>query len=1079
MFQVPSTSTPSTNFETIFAAALKAYKKQTKKDIAAHPLATELQSCDSSSAILAILRAQVQNFDQSQGADDSEKWTKWLDPTVNVLFAFSATLGNGVGVVFPPANAIFTGIGVLLQAIKDVRASKDALVDLFRRMEYFFKRLEAYIKVRPTAAMRDIIVEIMIEVISILGIVTKEIREGRTKRYFKKLIGRKDVEDALQLLDKLTQEEARMAAAESLTITRRIDERMEGVDERLEGVDDRVRAVDHNVIEGARATGVAIQLVANQVSDLKRNELRKDLRKWVAPPDPSVNFNVASSAHHEGTAAWCTGGNTLAEWKISGSLLWIHGKPGSGKSILSSAIIRDIKSISNAGAAFLAYFYFDFKDTSKQDSRALLSSLLVQLSDQSDILCDILSSLHSAHKQGSEQPTDESLAQCLKDMLTMTGQVPIYLVIDALDECPNDSGIPSSREKVMKLVKQLVGLQHPNLRLCVTSRPEFDIRTTLKPLATQQVSLHDESGQKQDINDYVTSVVRSDERMKRWRDNDKAMVIEKLTAKADGMFRWVFCQLEVLRICFPANLRHTLEELPKSLDGTYKRILNEINNANRVHAYRLLQCLTVALRPLRVEELAEVLAFDLTAGGIPKLNADWRWEDQEEAVLSACSSLVSGIVDDGSRVVQFSHFSVKEFLTSDRLASCMEEVSQFHIPLEPSNMILAQACLGVLLCLDDRTDYDSIPLYQYAAEWWVGHARVGNVESAIKDALDYFFDMDNPHFSALARIKHQRDLLRVSMDEKPTGVPRPAAPLYFAAWKGFRDLAKRLAIKHPQHVNQLGGYLGTPLHASLYDNWTPLHLALHAGHLESTKWLLNHGADVNSQKKDGWTPLHLAGDNLEACRLLLEHNAEVDSRDNEGLTPFLKACKKRSSPDILQLFLEHNADVRVCDDKGYTPLHFEAQNGLVEVAQILLQRNADVNSQTNHGSTPLLLASEYGHPDVVQLLLGHNADLDQRDADGDTPLHCAAIGGQLEVARILLKLDVEVNSRNEEGSTPLHLAARGSKSLRKGSAAVVQLLLEYGADVQARDFNGKTASEVARGLEQQEIVRLLSHHAAE
>src|SRR5580693_6816043 len=115
-------------------------------------------------------------------------------------------------------------------------------------------------------------------------------------------------------------------------------------------------------------------------------------------------------------------------------------------------------------------------------------------------------------------------------------------------------------------------------------------------------------------------------------------------------FRWVFCQLEVLRHCFPANLRHALEELPKSLDETYKRILGEINNANRVHAYRLLQCLTVALRPLRVEELAEVLAFDLTPGGIPKLNAAWRWEDKEEAVLSACSSLVSVVIDDGSRV---------------------------------------------------------------------------------------------------------------------------------------------------------------------------------------------------------------------------------------------------------------------------------------------------------------------------------------------------------------------------------------------------------------------------------------------
>jgi ankyrin repeat protein len=562
--------------------------------------------------------------------------------------------------------------------------------------------------------------------------------------------------------------------------------------------------------------------------------------------------------------------------------------------------------------------------------------------------------------------------------------------------------------------------------------------------------------------------------------------------------------LEVLRLCFPANLRHTLEELPKSLDGTYKRILNEINNANQVHAYRLLKCITVALRPLRVEELAEVLAFDLTAGRIPKLNADWRWEDQEEAVLSACSSLVSVIVDDGSRVVQFSHFSVKEFLTSDRPASCMEEVSQFHIPLEPSHAILARACLGVFLCLDDQTDEDSveeIPLYRYAAKYWVKHAGFGSVELQIKDTLDYFFDTDNPHFSALAQIEYPEDLLKVSMYDEPTGVPRPAAPLYFSAWMGLRGLVKHLIIRDPQHVTQLGGLYGTPLHASILggyfeisqlllehgadinsrcgDNWTPLHLALNTGQLESTKWLLNHGADVNSKTKGGWAPLHLAGNDLEACRMLLELNAEVNSWDNEGLTPFLRACKYGSNPDILQLFLEHNADVRVCDDKGNTPLHFAAENGNLEAVQILLERDADVNSQNGHKSTPLLLASELGHPDVVQLLLDHNADLSVSDADGDSPLHCAAIGGQLEVARILLKLDVEANSRNEEGSTPLHLASKCREEEEDGSAGVVRLLLEYGADVQARDHSGKTASEVARGPEQQEIVRLLSQPAAE
>jgi hypothetical protein len=203
--------------------------------------------------------------------------------------------------------------------------------------------------------------------------------------------------------------------------------------------------------------------------------------------------------------------------------------------LTSSVIIRDIKPMSDAGSAFLAYFYFDFKDTEKQDSRALLSSLLVQLSNQSDQFCDILHGIYSENKDGSQQPETASLLRCLKDMLAIAGPHPIYLVMDALDECPNDSGIPSSREKVLMTVKELVELRHPNLCLCVTSRPEYDICTTLGPLAMQQVSLHDEGGQKQDINDYIISVVHSDGKMKKWRDTERDMVVNKLTAKADGM----------------------------------------------------------------------------------------------------------------------------------------------------------------------------------------------------------------------------------------------------------------------------------------------------------------------------------------------------------------------------------------------------------------------------------------------------------------------------------------------------------------------------------------------------------------
>jgi hypothetical protein len=182
----------------------------------------------------------------------------------------------------------------------------------------------------------------------------------------------------------------------------------------------------------------------------------------------------------------------------------------------------------------MAYFYFDFKDTGKQDLRALLSSLLVQLSNQSNRCFDTLCVLYHAHFKYNK-PSEDSLVECLKTMLTISGEVPIYLILDALDECPNVSGTSSARENVLALVKDLVELRRPNLHLCITSRPEEDIRTALEPLATQQLSLDNQIGHKQDITDYVTFVVRSDRVMQRWGDEDRDAAIEKLTEKADGM----------------------------------------------------------------------------------------------------------------------------------------------------------------------------------------------------------------------------------------------------------------------------------------------------------------------------------------------------------------------------------------------------------------------------------------------------------------------------------------------------------------------------------------------------------------
>ena len=188
-----------------------------------------------------------------------------------------------------------------------------------------------------------------------------------------------------------------------------------------------------------------------------------------------------------------------------------------------------------AGLASLAFFYCDFREDQKKDLRGLLSSLIVQLCHQSDSYCDMLFNFYSDHANGSRQPSDNALAGCLKSLLQLPGQAPVYLIVDALDECPNTSAVPSPRGDVLNLIEELIKSQFPNLRICVTSRTETDIKDVLDPLIFRSISLHDESGQKQDIEYYIKSVINTHPQNRRWKAEHKQLVIDVLTKKADGM----------------------------------------------------------------------------------------------------------------------------------------------------------------------------------------------------------------------------------------------------------------------------------------------------------------------------------------------------------------------------------------------------------------------------------------------------------------------------------------------------------------------------------------------------------------
>ena len=424
--------------------------------------------------------------------------------------------------------------------------------------------------------------------------------------------------------------------------------------------------------------------------------------------------------------------------------------------------------------------------------------------------------------------------------------------------------------------------------------------------------------------------------------------------------------------------------------------MRNINQATRGYAHRLLQCLTVAVRPLRLEELAEVLAFDFddASGGIPRLNADWRREDQEQAVLSTCFSLITVVHDGESRVVQFSHFSVKEYLTSDRLAAAVGDISFHHIPLAPAHTILAQACLGVLLQLDDCTRESHVkrfPLVEYAARYWVDHAQFEGVSFRMKHGIEDLFDRDRPHFSRWIQVYD------IAHSVVPNDERLGATLLYYAALCGFSDVVEKILHELPEDVNARGGFWGTALHAASSRNrvktvqlllkrgadvndlgqrrWTPLHVASRYGNFEIAQWLLDYGADVNAKDKHHWTPLHGAANHgrFEVVRTLLRHNPDINAQNYIPCTPlYLASISKCVS--IVRLLLDSGANPNEGRKGHGTPLHQASYNGNLEIAHLLVEGGTDVAAEDETGRTAYQIALDQGHFEIAQLLSGHSIE---------------------------------------------------------------------------------------------------------
>jgi len=488
----------------------------------------------------------------------------------------------------------------------------------------------------------------------------------------------------------------------------------------------------------------------------------------------------------------------------------------------------------------------------------------------------------------------------------------------------------------------------------------------------------------------------------------------------------VDCQVVYICDCIPARIRHALAKLPGTLDETYERTLREINNANWEFAHRMFQFVAVASRPLMVEELAELLAFDFKSeeGSMPKFYTDWRLENPQE-VLSLCSSLLT-IVDHGhSPVIQFSHFSVKEFLTSTRLANAADVTSRrYHVSMTPAHALAAKACLGILLHLNEdvvtRDGPENFPLAIYAAEHWVHHAQFEDVSRIVEDGMKQLFNPRESHLAVCLWIydpcgsyypynqyvpRRKRNL----QAERP--FPPLRAPLHYAASWGLHSIIEFLVSDHSQDV-----------HCRDFINCsTPLHLASKNGHVEAARILIERGADMTAEDNDGESPLHLAlhQENVEVARMLIERGTAVAARNKVGDTP-LHLALRQTEMEVARMLIERGASMTAQNGVGETPFHRVLRHGEVDVARMFIEHGADMAAQNDDGETMLHLASRHGQMDFVRMLIAseHGADITTaQNKDGKTPFHLALDHGQVEVARMFIEHGVDMIAHNRDGGT--------------------------------------------------------------
>ncbi|EWY89573.1 hypothetical protein FOYG_10393 [Fusarium oxysporum NRRL 32931] len=790
------------------------------------------------------------------------------------------------------------------------------------------------------------------------------------------------------------------------------------------------------------------QVTKQSSRDIKSlsSSVRDDaISRWLNSTDPSVDHCKAREACHPGTGHWLLTNPQYLTWKSqNNSFLWLNGNSGTGKSILTSTVIEDIRNspLPQLRNCAILYFYIKFTDSQKQCLDAILRSLINQLYHSRQETRHPITSLRSKCGGGSSRATVEQLKSTFREMLSFGGEV--FILIDALDEYQNRS---TQRDDLLSWIESFHN-EPVNTHLLVTSRPEDDIKTSIETSAdSDSIIFLTPENVGRDISDYVYDAVIKSTSFRRWHGQTSTQndIVNSLTAKSDGVFRWVALQLERLKDCINIEeVKTTLDTLPETLQETYYRVLNELASTRRRYVIRILQFLAYSDLPMKLEAAVDTIAIDLTAPPGSRFIMNDRMPLPDE-IASLCSTLFAAVFYfrpylklgkgrfklykqcDVMLGLQLAHSSVKEFILS-----C--PMTEFNgLLTEPTaRLTITEICLVYILEMNCSLSNEELlsthPFLPFAMESWVHDA------SCRRPRFNTFTHLSMELFSNHLLFKRWRGLIeaRTSIENPFPGFRCPPKhdQLYYASWSGDKNCVKKLL-----DASATGDTTAWRLDPAL-------HVASVFGHLDIVELLIQEGADVNA-------------------------NANAGSISNA-----LCSAIEAGHTDVISLLIKKGADVnaRQWPSTYITPLEAASKSGCLDIVELLIQQGANVNAKSKY-TNALCSACESGNLSIVMHLVEKGAEVNAQTGNG-TALQAASASGYLDIVIFLLEEGAVIDSQGDHG-TALCMASF------TGHLRVVKYLVEKGADVNAPGWFFENALQAAMHFQRDSVVEFLQSHKAD